>query len=356
MKTEKANRLNSILEISIAIFWKIFQQANKLSLSKEYVSENILQFQQTDFDQYYQEFIDELNENIEEYRDIELIENYIDCNLKEVPYHIQFEDNLNKRIIKNNFKVNFLLNARKTLEFNRDRIMKILNSDIDNLYSNELKRIFSEKMKQLDPDFELENTMIYITEDIDNLAIDNRFCFIVLKKEIESLELTHQKIKLIKDRLLDFYQWQFIYDNIDSKDILMNGFYSDLYYPNFVQLCELELKRYEFDTEDSQKINIAPFQHVKSDFSWSASDTDLLELVTALFLENALKHRDGTSFTRKELTSCFQELFGMEIKDVEVKLTRATNRKMSTTPFLDKLKLAFENYVQEKEEKQLKRK
>jgi hypothetical protein len=46
----------------------------------------------------------------------------------------------------------------------------------------------------------------------------------------------------------------------------------------------------------------------------------------------------------------------MEIKDVEVKLTRATNRKMSTTPFLDKLKLAFENYVQEKEEKQLKRK
>jgi RteC protein len=80
-----------------------------------------------------------------------------------------------------------------------------------------------------------------------------------------------------------------------------------------------------------------------------------VELLTSIYQNNSIERKDGKSLTRKELMDYFQELFGMEIKDVEVKLARATNRN-DKTPFLDRLTTAFENYAEEKEEKQMKRK
>ncbi|HEY6914706.1 MAG TPA: RteC domain-containing protein [Paludibacter sp.] len=69
-----------------------------------------------------------------------------------------------------------------------------------------------------------------------------------------------------------------------------------------------------------------------------------------------IQRKNGKTLTRKEVIDYFQQLFGIEIKAPEGKLNRATNRKTNTTPFLDSLKVAFDNYGLKKEEKQRVRK
>ncbi len=86
------------------------------------------------------------------------------------------------------------------------------------------------------------------------------------------------------------------------------------------------------------------------DYKWNATETDLLELVTALYKKQAFERRDGKAIKRIELINYFQELLGLEIKDVEGKLTRATGRN-DNTPFLDGLRGAFKNYKVEKDAK-----
>lgn len=84
---------------------------------------------------------------------------------------------------------------------------------------------------------------------------------------------------------------------------------------------------------------------------WNKSDTDLLELIVALLETQSLSSKDY-SLTRKDLVFLFSQFFGREIKDFESKLTRATERKKDTSPYLTKLKLAFENYCQSKIDRQ----
>jgi hypothetical protein len=65
----------------------------------------------------------------------------------------------------------------------------------------------------------------------------------------------------------------------------------------------------------------------KSDMSilkWQKTDTDLLELVTALFESGSITN-STKDLTRKEAINVFMQFFGVEIKDVESKLSRATS-------------------------------
>lgn len=83
---------------------------------------------------------------------------------------------------------------------------------------------------------------------------------------------------------------------------------------------------------------------------WEASDTDLLELIVALVESGSLQNHTK-SLTRKEAIEFFSEIFGLEIKDAESKLSRATERKKDLSPFLSKLKQQFEKYVHKKDER-----
>jgi hypothetical protein len=85
-------------------------------------------------------------------------------------------------------------------------------------------------------------------------------------------------------------------------------------------------------------------------YKWNATDTDLLELVTALYKTGVFVRRDGKNLERKQLTDFFQELLGMDIKDLDGKLNKAGNRNQNTA-FLDTLAQEFRNYVAEKEKK-----
>lgn len=83
---------------------------------------------------------------------------------------------------------------------------------------------------------------------------------------------------------------------------------------------------------------------------WKKSDTDLLELITALMEIKAINNIDH-NLTRKDAIEIFSKVFGREIKDAESKLSRATERKKDISPFLSLLKESFDNYAIRKEQK-----
>ena len=157
--------------------------------------------------------------------------------------------------------------------------------------------------------------------------------------------------------MIDFQQWQMLYDNVGVADNLNAYFYSKLYYPNFITLCKSELNRYSLYQQGTAEkaVTTTPQQYIPQ-YVWKSSDTDLLELAAAIYQNRSIERKDGKTLTRKELVDYFQQIFAIKIKDPEGKLTRATSRKLNITPFLDTLKIAFENYGQEKDEKQRKRK
>jgi alanine-alpha-ketoisovalerate/valine-pyruvate aminotransferase len=91
-------------------------------------------------------------------------------------------------------------------------------------------------------------------------------------------------------------------------------------------------------------------EQTASPFKWNSSDTDFLELFAALYQNESIVRADGKPLTRKEMQDYFQSILGLEIKDVEGKLTKAGNRN-DNTAFLDALAQEFRNYVSGKEKK-----
>jgi len=83
---------------------------------------------------------------------------------------------------------------------------------------------------------------------------------------------------------------------------------------------------------------------------WQKTDTDLLELVTALFESGSITN-STKDLTRKEAINSFMQFFGVEIKDAESKLSRATNRKKDVSQYLTNLKTTFEDYAKAKDER-----
>ncbi len=162
---------------------------------------------------------------------------------------------------------------------------------------------------------------------------------------------------------VDLKLWQLQNEELSGNQIYY--FYNAFYYHSVEDLQVIETLRIEKQKELELKTatliqQVAPAAIPKKTsndcpFQWKDSDTDLLELVTAIQKTNSLVRKDGNPLTRKELIDYFMDLFGRDIKNVEVKLARATNRN-EKTPFLDRLKLAFENYAEEKEDKLIKRK
>ena len=83
---------------------------------------------------------------------------------------------------------------------------------------------------------------------------------------------------------------------------------------------------------------------------WQKNDTDLLELVTALFESGSITN-STKDLTRKEAINAFMGFFGMEIKDAESKLSRATSRKKDVAQYLSNLKTTFEDYAKAKDDR-----
>lgn len=355
MEYKKAKLLNSQL-----LFWMntCVDILETTGPGREYpsIEELKAQFADDDFNQMYDNFIEELKDNIREYRNIEYMDKYMEGAFSVLDDDIVYEDDIDIDIVKNGYEVKFLLSTTKVINRTLEKVRTIFYGKEGYTYSDELKRIFYEEMLQLQPDFQQsdikdgeENND---EEEYEITLEDRKFNFKYFKNELALIEGNKEKINLITNRLIDFEQW-FIGKGGDYTQAFLGT--RNYVYAEFYKLCMSETKRYPI-AKEPQPQKETKSQEFKNLYSWTGSDTDLLELIVSLFHSGSIERKDDKTFTRKELTDYFQGLFGLEIKDVEGKLTRATGRKMNMTPFLDNLKVAFENYRDEKEEKQQKRK
>ena len=317
-------------------------------------------FVEKHFKNFHEDFLDELTQNIIEYQDISLIYDYIIGCFEFIESWNGFNYDENRRIIKNNYETTFLIrlkmniengigNVKALMEIDRDAYPVGLHDIFTKVIANESSNV-TEETKEYRPDF------------------DVRFDYNKLKEECDLYSTNISKIKFINNRLYDLKEWQLKYD--------VNEFYgyifTPMFYPNFVELCNLELERLnkelELEQKDQRKSNVKHITPVEtslhmpisetsllSQFRWSASDTDLLELLAALHKSDSIQRRDGKPLTRKELVDYFQSIFGLEIKNMEVTLTKAGNRN-NNTAFLDMLAQEFRNFVAGKEKKLTNRK
>ncbi len=82
---------------------------------------------------------------------------------------------------------------------------------------------------------------------------------------------------------------------------------------------------------------------IESEIIWQKSDTDLLELITALIQSGSINNV-SKDLTRKDTIRLFETFFNCTIKDAENKLSKATARKIDQTPFLNTLTKSFKEY------------
>jgi len=356
MKTEKAKALNNFVVNALDAF-DIF--INDIESKRIPDSNEMKKYVLARFEEKFQDFLDEFEDNVRKYRDKNLIRDYtVSCFTLPRTWK-GFDRFVNQDVIRLGVETEFMLQLKISIEKYNNIMMcyfdlgvtdevRSLNYNYDKLIEDiENNEIFKPQTVNI-----IQSSKTYLKED--------RFDFLSVQKECLNLGSYAEKIKLINERLFDFEQWQVQSDNlITDRDIGQYYEYTVKYYNDFERLCNIELRRLETLMELDKRLPSSTdnmTESLESHLKWTASDTDLLELVAALYKNESIQRKDGKPLKRKELIDFFQAIFGLEIKDVENKLTRATARKTNMTPFLDKLKLAFENYAEQKDEKLRKRK
>ncbi len=310
------------------------------------------------FDKMFEAFNEELKINVRNYKKVDLIRSHLNLifNVKNPWYDLENEINL--RVLMYDFETEFLLKLKTKIEEYFD-VFNWLSG-----YFSEVFKPLNNYINDLMADTELEEELFGKSEP----AFDHRFDFNQLLAECNKLDATSEKILLLNNRMFELKRWQLQYDEIeeytDFKLKKQRYKYSHKLYPNFEKLCGLEIERLEKQIEiektalTMQAIERNPVtietRGQMPMYKWNSSDTDFLELFTALYHSKSIVYFSGELPTRKEVLEYFQEIFNIEIKDVEGKLYKEGNRQKNT-PFIDKLSQQFRNYVAEKERKSMSR-
>ena len=365
MKKEKAIFFNDYMLTAKATFEGMLRE--KIWGISE-INGTKVEMNEEDFQQYYEEFIQELKENILEYQDIQFMDDYLVVCFSNFIKWDGFSSSANKDIINSDFEVKFLKTLKHNIETYRNLLIELYYGTEYDSCSIKLRELFEDTLKtpeelELEKTLENEDFTEYYSEITDHPKYDERFDFWNLKAEADALTDTIDKIKFVTGRLYDIEQWELLNDNL-LYDKRAKAYYefSTRYYPNFKELCKTELKRYDKLLEIDKQLppkELTKIQaieaHDSHPYKWAMTDTDFLELFTALYQNECIERKDAAKLTRIELLEYFQGLFGLVIKDLEGKLTRATNR-IEKTPFLNDLSSAFEIYAEQKEKKLKKRK
>jgi hypothetical protein len=210
----------------------------------------------------------------------------------------------------------------------------------------------------------IEKNLASLDDDQEKLLIENLNSLI--KKVYGKYSIYDQHFKYYDFRVYHTQQYF-------SLDIIEDAEASEKYRQKMVKECEenRDSKLVEYNKKKStvkelmnilkdvqkklslEQIKIPGLVMDKGDMStliWQKNDTDLLELVTALFESGSITN-STKDLTRKEAINAFMQFFGMEIKDAESKLSRATSRKKDVSQYLTNLKTTFEDYAKAKDER-----
>ncbi len=363
MEVSAAKALNRILSDAKCAFDRVYNRevsGEEMELLKTSFSDSEIERHRTEFDA---EFLS----NFKEYNDEELLHEYLVMNLEEVK-SISISQT-NTEILRNDWEVNYLVRLKNSIIKQWNYIYSLLQVEVEYDVDEDEEYFGYPNMTDYLGDLSREADNMdgecRVTKKQNSVfGKDIRFQFDALLEECEMLTTLSERIKLITKRIYEFKQWkiQTIQSEKDSVFPILNS--AEFYYPNFEQLCELEITKLEelikldASTQNTaqtrQVAEVQTTQKNTSDYVWKSSATDLLELVAALYQNKSIERRDRTPLTRKELIEYFQKLFDMEIIDIENKLTKAGNRNKNTV-FLDKLSQQFREYVAGKEAKMVKR-
>ena len=354
METKKALFLNKYLLTCIEAFNDVLLQE---PLAEYEIDGELVNFKVSDFETHYNDFLDELEVVISETADISTTFDYIMACLNDIIYWEGFHSDQNKIIFSIGYEVNFLIKLKQNIEKYSNLIKGLCEMDkhgnqvgLYDFYDSIIDiKLFSKDEKAS----ELVSALI----DENNPIFDIRFDYGSIKEECDELKNTQEMILLIHDRINYLKQWQIEYD------IYEGGSYkfSSLYYPNFEKLCNTELERLEMKIELEKKLSIPSIKTTESKpsevepagnpYKWNSSNNDLIELVTAMFMVNALKREDGKKITLTELTDFFEKLFNIEIKNDKGTRAYISDSFISRTLFLQKLMDGFKKYRDSKTEK-----
>lgn len=350
MKTEKAEFLNAFIDSAISAFNEYHNKDKKSKLIPE---EEKQKYGSEAFKTHFNNFTDELKENIRTYRDISVIRDYVQAYFSILMNTNLFSSEENKWIIEIGYEVEFLIKLKKDIQLYITEIKACTIANVNNICSGTaLWEYYQTEMEAINPQAQK-------TTEEPEYQPEKRFDFNELKTECDALKSTAEKLKLVNHRLFDFEQWQIKHDST-ARTRAMTQYYvlTQQYYPKFKDLCGSEIRRIEKLMEVEQRTS-APspqgYELITFPYKWQATDTDFLELFAALYQNQSIVRTDGKPLTRKELLEYFQSILGLQIKDAEGKLNRAGNRNENTA-FLDTLAQQFRNYVATKEEKSNSRK
>ncbi len=347
MEQEKAIALKNLISDAYKTYTALINEKNRQTINLE---EAKLRFTSEQFASYYDAFINELNSNILLYQNYRIVRASFNSIFDDITLNYSYDLEYFDKIFKSNFEVEFL-SSLVSLYFTY--YVKITDLKDDNYYmspNSGFYKHFSYVLK--------EKT----GKDLVPLFFDE-FDFTNLLSNHYTPKFIKEQIKTVYESIYDFKQWQLMFDvKIQTEDGIKMK-YSDEIFPNYEELCNLELdrlyKRLEIldSKNDTRQNNELPkeqkneVQHIKPPYRWSKTDTDLIELITALFHSDSIKRRDNKPLTRKELIEYFTDIFDMQLKHAESKLSRTSERKKSRTQYIDLLKSTFENYIEEKDEK-----
>jgi len=359
MNTEKAKLLNLYFVTSLQAF-------NDALLQKPITNYKIdgreVNFRNVESENYFCDFSEELEAFIKQTKSYELTVDYISSCLIDFKSWKGFPKEQNKVIFTNGYEIDYLLNLKDKIDFFYNSHSNIFHTG---RLEDEYNQLSDYYLQILNPEKSCEDIQKMKKQMLpqvykDALEVNRflRFTLDNLRNACLEMPDTVSKLNYINDQLYDYKQMSL---EPQKKSVLKQ---INIFTGDFEKECCFEIERLtkklelELKAAAISKVDIPeamPKKPLPSTLLWKANDTDLLELVVALHKDNIIERKDKKELTRKELIEYFSGLFDLQIKDVEGKLTRATNRN-DKTPFLDKLKLAFENYGQEKEEKQRKRK
>jgi len=360
MEFKKAIFFHNYLKIACETFYVIIE--NK-TLGGAQINGNIVPFTDEEFDRYYHDFKSELRLNSIEIQDIEIIFEYVCYNFSDILSWAGFEKNIKQLMVSNQFEIKYLMQLKENIEYHVGKIKEMGTrdkfGDINEDFEDRIQWYINHPEEENDDLLFDRKTKILSDFDLKNFINDEYYTFIDVQLESEKLESLVERINFLEDRLKSYRQ--IIIKK--KKDIIEKALLAQD--KDFEKLCVIEIESLHRKLELELKTNKHSFnsgaenkpdKDLSGNLIWKATGTDLLELLAALHKSESIQRKGGKPLTRKELIEYFQVLFGVEIKDVEGSLTRATGRKINMTPFLDRLKVAFENYAVEKEGKLQKRK
>lgn len=355
MLYEKAAFYNDYLKKAIDVFYGVIREGIPAEAEVQGVK---VTFTYADFDHYFREFKAELKANTLEYEDFDLVHEYVSFSFRDIIQWSGFEKNVWQTIVSGKTEIKFLVDLELDIVYHVNKILVMGIKDRSGNFSFDFKNRLKLYLNHPDRNFDvfLDRKGNFTKDfDLDSHFNISEYDFSYVKNwRIDNLNKV-QKIEFLEKRLKEYRQLRLKKDKSIFENILMQ---KD---PDFESLCQIEIDslHLQLDLEIKANKSFPPADNDtiikaelkpewKSELMWKSSDTDLLELMTAMFQTKSLQRRDGQNITRKDVFDFFSQIFGLEIKDAEGKLARATNRKMNLTPYLDSLKGAFEAYSEEK--------